>query len=180
MNQEELRKKYCNHSIVIPIPYWRGKDCDAKEVFEEMGLVKNVFEEIGLKVVITEIVNPGHLPSKLLLISDPLEEYKENISFNGSFNFSTFCKDASDFAHEYQVSKDKEQYVVAENVLKKLNIKTESISRSRAEIKDLIEQGFIQVNTSVETSLWWNKEGIRVLFICGRGAFTLSKLVVNE
>lgn len=170
MTKEELRQKY--HGKVVSIR--RSVIERNQREFDSMrNVLKNACGEIGLRVVdLEEQAHVMGMSESLFALSIPDVPAPDTVHIQSPIELETFL---GDFGLYVSDERDKE-VIVAKEILKEFNVEYDFIEKKRKGFtsSDVIDEGFIQAQTTNKASLWWHVGGRMVLFVRGEGAFEVT------
>lgn len=176
MTKEEFKKKYHGQVIAMSYPMGLGSFNGGKEVADKINQLNNISREMGLNFA--ELQDMAHLglPKKTFAIIDadkPQTVY--NAQPRVAISVEEFLEDFGHYVEEEQRTESMRVFEILSGMeIKNVDIKRVGTSRN---MKQLAEDGFIQGDTSNEASLWWNPNGMRLLFIMGEGVFELTNKI---
>lgn len=161
---------------------WHGMVVSVSRPFstKKIEVMNSICEELGLKA--TELPNFSE-SSEVFSITNT--DLVPNDWFNENLNEVLIPIDVDELFADYEKMKERLKITQATKVLDALasfnidRVETKYIG-IRQNIKRLMEDGFLQANTSKESSLWWNSDGRRIIFVRGEGVFEIVDKIVKQ
>lgn len=166
MKKIEFKAKYKNSIIIID-----SRNISSPILLEQYELlIINVSKELGLEFLIGSTLNPFEKYLRLAEFEE--KRYTANSTHPEEFSFEEFKGDWNSVVE----AEEKEKYKDLDQLLEDHSIKTTSLEEKKTTPTEARNAEFIQSITNEKISLWWNSNGRRLVFICGRGCFELSKI----
>ena len=172
MTREEFRNKYHGQVISIPKTDVNRGIVNIQKIDQELRNLKSLLsccEEIGLSSTKIQLPIENY---RFYTLIDKEQEIKEVLESQIPTEFFYFITDFSLYLKDKEFKKEEE----VKNMLNLYGLTSETVKSCVASISYLIDNGYIQGETTNKTSLWWNANGERIFFICGVGTFRLSNI----